>query len=42
MNGIYDYQVIECPCCGEKIVSKFDTARCERCGWWAAALTLTS
>lgn len=29
-------QEIECPCCGEKIIIEFDTARCEVCGWMCA------
>lgn len=29
-------QEIECPCCGEKIIIEFDTARCDVCGWMCA------
>lgn len=29
-------QEIECPCCGEKIVIEFDTARCDVCDWMCA------
>ena len=36
----YNGMTIHCPYCGEEIIIKFDTARCEECGWMCADVEL--
>lgn len=35
-DDIYDGTIINCPVCGKEITVEFNTARCDKCDWFAA------